>query len=134
MGQLGGFPIHAGPVQTTGVTITTVISVDVAALPGVGSVDGAGILAKMLIIGKTAAGLTASWEAVRSYNRTSGTLAAEGASTEFSFEQVGNAALATVIITLDATGTTIRGRVEGVAATTINWHAYLALYSTAFTG
>jgi hypothetical protein len=120
-----------GNVQTTdAATATIVVSYDLssaAASPSGVAWDGCSVNARCVISGKQA-GNTVAGEVLAVFRRTAGTLAQVGAAagigTLFS-----DAALANSTVTIDASGNLIRVRVTGVVATTIDWSAFLYLWS-----
>lgn len=117
-----------GSVQTTDATATTVVSYDLssaAASPSGVAWNNCAVSARCVISGRQSSNIVAG-EIIAAFERTTGTLAAVGAAGGTGTLNK-SAALDTATVTIDASGNLIRVRVTGVAATTIDWSAYLYL-------
>lgn len=110
-----------GTVQTTdAVTTTTVATFTVP--------TGSSVRCRIIVVGRSAANVSISREVAISASDASGTLLQDG-TTDVTLPINGNATLAaTATITADCSGNTVRVRVTGLVATTINWYAWVEAF------
>lgn len=122
MAALQKIDLVNGTVTTTdSATTTTVCTFTVPS----GSV--ASILA--ILVGRDGAGNGATAEAAARVRNVSGVLTSIGSTTSIiSFATGSDAILATCSMTIDVSGTTVRLRVNGIAATTIDWLGEMKIY------
>lgn len=116
-----------GTGQTTdAATTTTIASLDIT------GIDGSVITVEAELIGKSTGNAGTSAQGRRTFKVISGTLSALG--TLAVIAPFDGDLASTSIMTLDASGSTIRLRVNGIAATTIDWMGWLKMASTPYTG
>lgn len=125
------FAVPAAVVQTTDeTTATTIASYDLASAAASNTgvaFDNCAVSVRAQLTGYTAAGNTATVQMAAAFKRVAGTLSQVGVTVNLMALQA-DAALATAVPTIDASGTTIRVRVTGVAGQTINWLASLEVF------
>ena len=110
-----------GEVQTTNATITTVVAT--GTIP-----DNTVVSFTVDYIGRSAAGAIAHATVTGSAKRVSGTLTIVGTPVALlTFVAGSDAALSTSVATVDSSSNTIRARIQGIAATTIDWLATIDL-------
>lgn len=113
--------VATGTVQTTDAATTTTVAT--FTVP-----TGTSIRARAIVIGRSAANVSISREIAMTAADVAGTLAQDG-TTDVTLPINGNATLAaTATITMDVSGNTIRVRVTGLIATTINWYARVDVF------
>lgn len=117
----------SGIVSTTGAASDNVVTYDCSsATEALGALDNCMITATALVMARVASSTDyARVKLERSFARESGTLAALDATAIVLGTSYIDAALATIVTDLDASGSLIRVRVTGVALITIPWTAYL---------
>lgn len=118
-----------GPVQTTDATATLVTDFDPTAHPA--APDNCILSVQIEAIGRGPSNTGVSLAAAATFSVASGVITILGAQTTVLAAQ-GSAGLLTCTLTIDAFSNVIRGRVTGVAATTIDWCAYRIVLSTDF--
>ena len=123
---------RVGTVQTLGNTPATVVEYDLSnsALP-LGAFDNQQICATALVLAYTSSAANqARMSRQRSFSRISATLTELDVATVVLGTDLLLGTLAPVLSILDASGDSIRVRVTGVAATTIQWTGFLWLYGS----
>lgn len=130
--RLKNVTIPGTSTTTVNIATSTIATIDLSAPGFIGSIN-AGLHVKGYLIGTDGTN-TVTCECARAYSRISGTLTALGAGITSIVPMIGDAALVASVAILDASGTSIRLRVTGVALITITWQGYLELWSNDFTG
>lgn len=114
----------SGTVQTTdAATVTTVATYTMLA--------GTTGYAIFRLVGRDAAGNCASAERAAGTKDPAGTVTVSGTATNLvTFANGSDAALSTCVMTTDGTGNTLRLRVQGIAATTIDWFGTIEIMTS----
>jgi hypothetical protein len=130
-----------GGFTTSDATQQTALSADLSSiLSGAGAaLDNAGLFVEFIMLAKSSGNAVAGAKVAHIFKRIAGTVTRETSSLILMASGaagvlLGNAALVTAALDVDSSGNSIRGRVTGVAATTIVWHGHLIISSGEFTG
>jgi hypothetical protein len=120
-----------GPVDTDSASQTTLFAFDFA-IDVPFPIDNVGIYTEAVLIGLDADRNSAALKVCRAFKIVGGQLSALGVQASIVTPAVGDASMATISGSLDASGSAIHVGARGMAATNIRWTGFLWLCASEF--